>query len=246
VLLTFDDGYLDNYSIAYPLLQSHGVQGVFFLCTSLVGSCHVPWWDRIACLVKTAAQRRFSLSYPSALAVNIDLNGLGQSLRAILAAYKKPENIDPPRFIRELTEVTQGKEVAQTTRRFLSWEEAGQMVRGGMAIGSHTHSHSVLSQLEPEKQFEELSRSRAILKRELGIDAQALAYPVGSMTSFSPLTQNLVGETGYRAAFSFYGGTNRPGTMRRYDLKRVGVGYQSSTRFQVQTEFCRSTGRFWP
>jgi peptidoglycan/xylan/chitin deacetylase (PgdA/CDA1 family) len=45
VLITFDDGYLDNYEIAYPILRSHGAQGVFFLVTSMVGSCQVPWWD---------------------------------------------------------------------------------------------------------------------------------------------------------------------------------------------------------
>jgi hypothetical protein len=54
VLITFDDGYLDNYRIAFPVLRSHGVQGVFFLATSMVGSCHVPWWDHIAYVVKTA------------------------------------------------------------------------------------------------------------------------------------------------------------------------------------------------
>ena len=54
VLITFDDGYLDNYDIAYPILQSHGAQAVFFLATSMVGSCQVPWWDHIAYLVKTA------------------------------------------------------------------------------------------------------------------------------------------------------------------------------------------------
>ena len=48
VLITFDDGYLDNYKTAFPILHSHGAQGVFFLCTNLVGSGFVPWWDRIA------------------------------------------------------------------------------------------------------------------------------------------------------------------------------------------------------
>ncbi|MGH9584120.1 MAG: polysaccharide deacetylase family protein, partial [Bryobacteraceae bacterium] len=47
-LITFDDGYLDNYDLAFPILQSHGVPGIFFLVTSYVGSAYVPWWDEIA------------------------------------------------------------------------------------------------------------------------------------------------------------------------------------------------------
>src|SRR5271156_256752 len=72
VLITFDDGYLDNYEVAFPILRSHGVQGVFFLATEMVGSCLVPWWDRIAYLVKTARKRSFSLRSPAHLAVDID------------------------------------------------------------------------------------------------------------------------------------------------------------------------------
>jgi hypothetical protein len=40
VLITLDDGYLDNYSIAYPILRSHGIQGTgWLLPASLVGPC---------------------------------------------------------------------------------------------------------------------------------------------------------------------------------------------------------------
>src|ERR1039457_772138 len=88
VLITFDDGYLDNYAVAYPILRSHGVQGVFFLATGMVGSCQVPWWDHIAYVVKTARRRAFSIHYPDDLAVDIDRHGLAGSLQAILKLYK--------------------------------------------------------------------------------------------------------------------------------------------------------------
>jgi len=246
VLITFDDGYLDNYAVAYPILRSHGVQGVFFLATGMVGSCQVPWWDHIAYLVKTARRRRFSLRYPAGLAVDIDRHGLAGSLQAILKLYKRPENADPARFIRELAEEARGEGPPATLRRFLSWDEAREMIRGGMAIGSHTHSHQVLSQLEPERQLEELSRSRAILKEQLGTEADALAYPVGAKASFTDRTQMLARDAGYRAAFSFYGGTNLPGKTSPYDVNRIGVGGQSRSRFRVQTAVCGFAGRFWP
>ena len=246
VLITFDDGYLDNYDIAYPILRSHGAQGIFFLATGMVGSCQVPWWDHIAYLVKTTRRRRFSLRYPAGLVVDIDRNGLTESLEAVLKLYKQPDNSDPARFIRELAEEAKGEELPGTLRRFLNWDEAREMSRGGMAIGSHTHSHHVLSQLEPERQCEELSESRAILKEKLGIEADVLAYPVGRKASFLDRTQRIARDAGYRAAFSSYGGTNLQGKTSPYDVKRTKMVSQSWSRFRARTAVCRFTGSYWP
>ena len=246
VLITFDDGYLDNYEIAFPILRTHGAQGVFHLATSIVGSCDVPWWDHIAYMMKTARRRSFSLSYPADLTVDIDKTGIAAALRNILKLYKQPNNTDPVRFLRELAEASRGEEPPGTQRRFLNWEEAREMSKGGMVIGSHTHSHTVLSQLAPDRQLEELSKSRTILKEQLGVEAEVLAYPVGARTSFTDKTQKLAREAGYRAAFSFYGGTNLPGMVSSYDVKRIGIGDQSRSRFRVQTAVCRLTGGYWP
>ena len=163
VLITFDDGYLDNYKFAYPILRSHGAQGVFFLATSMVGSCELPWWDQIAFLVKTARRRQFSLRYPAELDVDIDKIGLEKSLTAILKLYKRPNNYDPDLFIQELAEAAEGEDPPGTLRRFLNWDEAREMIAGGMAIGSHTHSHSVLSQLDSEQQRREIAGSRELI-----------------------------------------------------------------------------------
>jgi peptidoglycan/xylan/chitin deacetylase (PgdA/CDA1 family) len=120
------------------------------------------------------------------------------------------------------------------------------MIRGGMAIGSHTHSHHVLSQLDTNRQFEELSESRAILKKELGVETDALAYPVGGRISFTDQTQKAARDAGYRAAFSFYGGTNRRGQTSPYDVVRVGIDNQSRSRLRAQVSVCRTTGSYWP
>jgi peptidoglycan/xylan/chitin deacetylase (PgdA/CDA1 family) len=246
VLITFDDGYLDNYEIAYPILRSHGAQGVFFLATSMVGSCELPWWDRIAYLVKTARKRRFLLRYPADLAVDLDKTGLEKSLTAILKLYKMPNNSNPDRFIRELADAGEGEFPAGTLRRFLNWDEAREMIAGGMAIGSHTHSHTVLSQLEPERQRREIAGSRELILNKLGIQAKVLAYPVGHKVSFTEQTERIARESGYACAFSHHGGINIRGKISPYDVKRTKIVRPSGHRFEVQTAIGRSTGRFWP
>jgi len=246
VLITFDDGYLDNHRLAFPILRSHGVQGVFFLATDLVGSCHVPWWDHAAYLMRTARRRQFTLRYPANLPVDIDANGIGKSLRDVLALYKNPQNTDRARFLDGLREGTRSEDPPGGQRRFLDWEEAKEMVAGGMAVGSHTHTHHVLSQLGTDRQRQELAQSRTLLHQWLGVRADTLAYPVGIPGSFSGQTERLAGEAGYRAAFSFGGGVNLPGRTRRYDVKRVAAGRHSRSRFRVQTEICRFAGSYWP
>jgi hypothetical protein len=196
--------------------------------------------------VKTARQRRFLLRYPADLSVDLDANGLTTTLREVLALFKRPGNTDSARFIGELREAAKPDDLPTTLRRFLNWEEAREMIAGGMAIGSHTHTHQLLSQLAPEQQRLELAQSRDRLREELGIKADSLSYPVGATDSFSGQTQEIARETGYRVAFSFHGGTNRPGETRPYDVKRVGMENQSRPRFRVQTAICRRTGAYWP
>jgi peptidoglycan/xylan/chitin deacetylase (PgdA/CDA1 family) len=245
-LITFDDGYLDNYELAFPILRSHGVQGVFFLATNIVGSCLVPWWDRIAYVMKTARRRLFTLRYPAELTVDIDRNGMTKSLRDVLDLYKTPATGDPELFLRNLEEQTKGDAPPATLRRFIDWKEAREMIRGGMAIGSHTHSHDVLSQLAPPDQRRELTRSREILQEQLGVAIDSFAYPVGRKTAFTDQTQSIAREAGYRTAFSYYGGVNFPGQTNPRDVRRVGVGGQSWTRFRVQAAVCRATGSYFP
>jgi peptidoglycan/xylan/chitin deacetylase (PgdA/CDA1 family) len=44
--ITFDDGYLDNYENAAPILERLGLPATFFIATGFIGSDEVAWWDR--------------------------------------------------------------------------------------------------------------------------------------------------------------------------------------------------------
>jgi peptidoglycan/xylan/chitin deacetylase (PgdA/CDA1 family) len=246
VLLTFDDGYRDNYELAFPILKSHGAQGVFFLCSDLVGTGNVPWWDHIAYLIKSGTRKRFSISFPKRLEVDLQKHGLSKSLREILDIWKTLEDVDHDRFFRELQEAVEGKDLPEDTRRFLTWDEAREMLDGGMAIGAHTHAHPMLSKLSEDEQRRELAQSRTIISEKLGINVDAFAYPFGSPTAFTKTTERLAEETGFRVAFSYYGNEANRRSVDRFNVKRVTVGTQSWERMKVQADFCRAFGAFWP
>ena len=64
MLITFDDGYRDNYTLAFPILRKHGVQAVFFLPTAFIGTGKLPWWDVIAYIIKHSVKKHIHIEYP--------------------------------------------------------------------------------------------------------------------------------------------------------------------------------------
>ena len=102
VLITFNDGYLDNYRIAYSILRSHGVQGVFFLVTSMVGSSHVPWWDQISYMMKTSKNHRFGFRYPVDFKVDINRTTSRRACELSCDCTRDPRTLNPNVLCRRL------------------------------------------------------------------------------------------------------------------------------------------------
>ena len=46
ILITFDDGLLDNYTVAYPILKELGLKAYFFILVSRVGTKGYINWDQ--------------------------------------------------------------------------------------------------------------------------------------------------------------------------------------------------------
>lgn len=245
ILITFDDGYIDNYQLAFPILRRYGVQGVFFLPTAFVGTGRLPWWDVIAYIVKRSRKKKLHINYPEPMIFDIDRDGMENCLMRISNLYKQPSMNDGERFLEALESACDSpRPLGDTDRCFLSFDEAREMQRGGMTFGSHTHTHELLARMPAERQREEISISKEILQSELRTDIETLAYPVGLPHTFSGDTIRALQETGYQAAFSFYGGFNRPGTIQAFDIRRVPVG-PSNSRFRLQTSLGLLTGSYW-
>jgi peptidoglycan/xylan/chitin deacetylase (PgdA/CDA1 family) len=197
-------------------------------------------------LVKNARRRRYTLATPVPLTIDMEREGLALGIQKVISHFKRPDNVDPDGFLSALEEASGAPPPPEMGRRFLDWDEALAMVRGGMSVGSHTLSHRILSSLPPEEQRRELAGSRDVLHQRLGVAVDSLAYPVGEPSSFSGLTRQFAREAGYRAAFSFFGGVNRRGKVDPWNVARIAVGGGSLRRFRLQNAVCRATGHYWP
>jgi peptidoglycan/xylan/chitin deacetylase (PgdA/CDA1 family) len=236
LLITFDDGYLDNHQTAFPILRSHGLSATFFLPTDFIGAHRLPWWDTIAYIVKRSRKDSFQIRYPKTAEFHLDRRKPSTTVFQLFRLCSETSTTDYAPLIDELETVCDCARPNRASERcFLNWEEAREMQAAGMSFGSHTHSHEVLSGLSPERQVEELMQSRAILERELGRTVDVLAYPVGRPYTFNSDTQQALERCRYRAAFSFYGGANLPGNVNRLDIRREDCYSPSTALFRLQT-----------
>lgn len=218
-MITFDDGYRDNYDRAYPLLKRHGLPAVFFIPSENIERRQLGWWDEIAYLLKRASGDEVSFDgerYPLG-------DQLEHSLLRLHRRMQREPAAQTQTLVARLAEVIgqPRPDTAACDAELMTWAQLAEMADNGMSIGGHTHGHRVLATLSEAEQWEELTQSKALIERRLGREVRSMAYPVGGYLHFTPLTQRLCLRAGFQAAYSYCTGFNQLDRVARYDIKRL-------------------------
>jgi peptidoglycan/xylan/chitin deacetylase (PgdA/CDA1 family) len=204
--ITFDDGYRDVYEHAFPLLMRKGLPATVFVATNYVGTDGVLPHDKLYLLLERASHRWSSFSQQmSRVLRGLDLplpvstlvaaaSSAQTALRTLLTSLAE---IDVQRIITAL-EIDCGLAggVPQGFRS-MTWDMLADMRSAGMGVGSHTMSHSLLTNESAAKVIEETAGSQQVLTAKLGAPATCFAYPDGR---FDATAVRAVAAAGYRTA----------------------------------------------
>lgn len=221
VLITFDDGYIDNFEIAVPILQKYGVSATFFVPYLSIENREVGWWDLAAWCLKKTEKTSLTIAGESLLLDSRASTYL--ATRAVHGIFKKKKHEETGGLIKQLsiaTGVALPDETVQS-QELMSWSQLRQMIELGMSIGSHTMSHRVLSRIENKDQDWEIIESKSKISERLETDVRSIAYPVGKRDSINAYSLEASEKAGYDLAFSFYSGFYKGDMPNRFDIKRV-------------------------
>ena len=243
-VITFDDGWLDFFTNASPILMKHKVPATVFLPTDFIGSEKWFWTDRLTFLFsgidnKISLQGRIEeIRNPVARQV-VSLKGnsiqkLDKAIR-LLKVYRS-ENIEE--IITELA-TAWGSDPNPPGRAFMSWEEVTQVAQSGLIeFGSHTASHPILTTLTNDEIREELKRSKVQLLEHKVVDPKFIpfCYPNGD---FDDRIKSMVEDAGFSAAVTTRSGWNNP-DEEIYALRRIGLHQDMSSNDALLN--CRIAG----
>lgn len=198
--ITFDDGYADNFHVARPILQRHGLTATFFIATGYLNGGRM-WNDTIVESVRGCAQAVLDLS--SLALRSYPLKTVPDRRKAIsdLIGQIKYCNVDERAEIAETIAASAG--VSPPVNLMMTRDEVKAMRQAGMQIGAHTVSHPILAKLSDESAEEEVRASKNTLEQILGERVGLFAYPNGKPgEDYSAKSVELIRQLGFDAAVS--------------------------------------------
>lgn len=221
-LITFDDGWKDNFTNAFPVLKKHEVPALIFLAAGFIGKQSDFWQLRVTRLCNFLSEKsgpddffkKISAGRPHyehilAMAENSDDQSRQDHVFMLLSELKQHPLPEIEQFIKDLCNIA-GIDPAclHGTDSFLSWEEAALMKSHGIEFGSHGVTHEILTRSKPTV-ADELRQSKSIIENRLKIKISSFSYPNGDYDDF---ITDAVQNEGYETAFSTQAGASGPGT----------------------------------
>jgi len=183
VAFTFDDGWSDNYTVAFPIARRYGVPLTVFVCPGLIDRKSAFWPEHIVALMRAVR--------PAAEDAEIE---------EVVESSKRQTPEMRAQHLAKLSEQAHEKGISiepSSVDSTLSWAAIAEMDRGGVSFGSHTETHQILTNIPLDTVREEVRKSKTALETALNKCCDSFAYPNGN---WSPETRRVLAEEGFRLA----------------------------------------------
>ena len=195
ITISFDDGYLNNFTTALPILEKHQIPATFFISSVCLTPMPVQtlWADLISFM---------NLKYSSYEAGNIKITkGRVENFNQSIFEYIKERN--PKERDGILDELIREYKIAETITeipaevwKLMNKTELVEFSKHPLiTIGSHGHNHYNLANIPIEDAKNDLITSKELLEKELKTEINMVAYPDGS---YNDEIKNMAENLGYK------------------------------------------------
>ena len=199
IAFTFDDGWLDNYEIAAPVLFRNRTPTTIFVCPGLMGIPFPFWPERVSYLIS----RLRSISDINEVFPELSRLERSKTAEVAIERLKQMSPEGREEYVLRLEALPRLEDSGDTEHeplnRTMTWEQVQGLHALGICIGSHTLSHPILTSVSEETVCRELVESRCQIEAGLKASCGMLAYPNGN---HDEMTVRAAADAGYTVAFT--------------------------------------------
>jgi peptidoglycan/xylan/chitin deacetylase (PgdA/CDA1 family) len=230
VAVTFDDGFLNNYSEAWPVLEEHGLPATIYLATGFIGTGRMIWSDVLEANILGSKVDRISLGFPDG-PLDWPLGGNNDKIAAFLKIKeicKRLPNDAKDEIVAQVTSLS-GAKVAtdHPLYAFMSWDEVRTMNASPLIeFGAHTVDHVSLAKVSGEVMASQIDESVAALEQNLGHACHYFSYPEGQEGDYGDGVIDYLKFRQFDHSPTAIDGVNTLDTVGPFDMKRMMVGFE--------------------
>lgn len=206
IVITFDDGYVDNYKFAVPILKKYQVPATIFISTGNIDTDYEFWWDELETIIFNCNNLQI-LTYAGD---DFYLNSAQEKKICCQQIRKKMMGMRIDQREKELIELRKRVGVDRSQRslyRTMGLKEIQELSRiEEITIGAHTKTHCRLSDLPENLQLEEINQSKQTLEKIIGREVTTFSYPFGNSGDYTMQTIRAVKKCGFIRAAAVNGG----------------------------------------
>lgn len=207
IVLTFDDGYLDNMTIGYPVLRELGVPFCIYVTTGLVSGQTRMWWMEVEDLLLGQQEIFGPGNALIPCATRDEKTSTFFYLREQFMSKDPAVQSKAFAWLESCSPQAGGRQQPGGNAYALSWADIRELLKDELVtIGAHTVSHPVLSALEPHRMQEEIRVSREVIEQQTGHAVEHFAYPFGTRQDAGEREFAACSAQGFKTAM-----TTRPG-----------------------------------
>ena len=217
IVVTFDDGYLDNYEIAFPILKKYNCPAIIYIATSFLNNIDYPWWLNIWKIIK---QNKFIIFNKKKIDIsnkNLKIKNYNFFCRKLFLLKKREQVIFFNKLRYDIKKSIKNKKI------FLLKENLIKLSKNNLVeIGCHSHHHQNLKILNKNELNKDIVKSKGILEKVTRKKIFHFSIPFGTKDSFTEKTIRLLKKFNFKTIVTTnHGNFNKNELLK---IPRIGVG----------------------
>ncbi|WP_372628089.1 polysaccharide deacetylase family protein [Arsukibacterium sp.] len=195
VCVTFDDGYLNNLTVAQPILAKYGIPATVYIATGFSHGNNM-WNDRVIHLFADKNRQQLSLQ-----GQKVELADWPQRRELTQQWLMKLKYLPIKPRLTEVDKLYQENEAAEQAPLMMNPAQIKQLAASGICIGAHTINHPILKVLPATEQQFEIIQSKQQLEQWAEQPVKHFAYPNGVFgRDFDDTAVDIVQKAGFDSA----------------------------------------------